>query len=208
MPRTQTTNLAADAAKKARLLEQARARQERARARQREKQATPEYREAQLAAAKARQEREWARRSSPEYRAAQQAKQAAKRQPKTATSPRATVSKRQRPKGRTPTAQERRHMDAIGALPCCCCARFGREQPVISLHHTEGRTAPGCHSKVLPLCLYHHQRAAPPEVRARYPDLVPYHADGNLGGPGAWEAIFGPQAAMLAAVWEEVGVTS
>lgn len=208
MPRTQTTNLAADAAKKARLLEQARARQERARARQREKQASPEYREAQLAAAKARQEREWARRSSPEYRAAQQAKQAAKRQPKTATSPRATVSKRQRPKGRTPTAQERRHMDAIGALPCCCCARFGREQPVISLHHTEGRTAPGCHSKVLPLCLYHHQRAAPPEVRARYPDLVPYHADGNLGGPGAWEAIFGPQAAMLAAVWEEVGITS
>lgn len=208
MPRTQTTNLAADAAKKARLLEQARARQERSRARQREKQASPEYREAQLAAAKARQEREWARRSSPEYRAAQQAKQAAKRQPKTATSPRATVSKRQRPKGRTPTAQERRHMDAIGALPCCCCARFGREQPVISLHHTEGRTAPGCHSKVLPLCLYHHQRAAPPEVRARYPDLVPYHADGNLGGPGAWEAIFGPQAAMLAAVWEEVGITS
>ncbi len=42
-------------------------------------------------------------------------------------------------KGRTPTAEERRIMDAIGRLPCIACWLHGRENPVISLHHVFGR---------------------------------------------------------------------
>ncbi len=36
--------------------------------------------------------------------------------------------------------------------------------------------------KQLPLCRWHHQHAAPAEVRAKYPRLVPVHADGVVGG--------------------------
>ncbi|TFY30594.1 Ref family recombination enhancement nuclease [Escherichia coli] len=35
---------------------------------------------------------------------------------------------------------------------------------------------------VLPLCKWHHQYAAPAEVREQYPWLVPVHADGKIGG--------------------------
>jgi len=42
-------------------------------------------------------------------------------------------------KGRTPTAEEKRIMDAIGRLPCIACWLHGRENPVISLHHVFGR---------------------------------------------------------------------
>jgi hypothetical protein len=42
-------------------------------------------------------------------------------------------------RGRTPTAEEKRIMDAIGRLPCIACWLHGRENPVISLHHVFGR---------------------------------------------------------------------
>ncbi|MBO1664578.1 hypothetical protein JKA13_25140, partial [Vibrio parahaemolyticus] len=42
-------------------------------------------------------------------------------------------------KGRTPTAEERRIMDAIGRLPCIACWLHGRDNPMISLHHVFGR---------------------------------------------------------------------
>lgn len=61
-------------------------------------------------------------------------------------------------KGRAPTADERRFMDAAGALPCIACQKDGRHEPVISLHHIDGRTKPGAHLLVLPLCAPHHQQ--------------------------------------------------
>lgn len=48
-------------------------------------------------------------------------------------------------KGRTPTAEERRIADALGALPCIACYMHGVINTEISLHHIEGRTAPDCH---------------------------------------------------------------
>lgn len=61
-------------------------------------------------------------------------------------------------KGRTPTANERAFMDLAGALPCLACLIDGRENHQISLHHIQGRTAPGAHLLVLPLCSEHHMQ--------------------------------------------------
>jgi hypothetical protein len=60
-------------------------------------------------------------------------------------------------KGRAPTAAEKRFMDQAGAVPCVACAIDGIRNDHISLHHTKGRTAPGAHFHVLPLCAPHHQ---------------------------------------------------
>lgn len=61
-------------------------------------------------------------------------------------------------KGRTPTAEERRRMDAIAGLGCIACRKDGIVNPWVSLHHIDGRTKPGAHLKVLPLCAQHHQQ--------------------------------------------------
>lgn len=61
-------------------------------------------------------------------------------------------------KGRTPTAAERRFMDQAGAVPCLACEKDGRINHAISLHHVDGRTKPGAHYRVLPLCAPHHQQ--------------------------------------------------
>ncbi|EOT5692103.1 Ref family recombination enhancement nuclease [Escherichia coli] len=85
-------------------------------------------------------------------------------------------------KGRSLTADERRIQTAIGTLPCIACHIHGQHSPVVSLHHIFGRTAENAHKYVLPLCKWHHQYAAPAEVREQYPWLVPVHADGKIGG--------------------------
>lgn len=59
-------------------------------------------------------------------------------------------------KGRPPTAAEARFMDAIGALGCIACKKDGRTNPAVSIHHIDGRTKPGAHFLILPLCGPHH----------------------------------------------------
>jgi hypothetical protein len=61
-------------------------------------------------------------------------------------------------KGRPPTAEEARFMDKMGQLPCIACLKDGWTNHVISLHHIDGRTKPGAHFVVLPLCAEHHQQ--------------------------------------------------
>ena len=61
-------------------------------------------------------------------------------------------------KGRPPTAEEKRFMDRLGKLPCIACRKDGWENHKISLHHIDGRTKPGAHFLVLPLCGPHHQQ--------------------------------------------------
>jgi hypothetical protein len=61
-------------------------------------------------------------------------------------------------KGRAPTAAEERHMSAIAGLGCIACRKDGIVNPWISLHHIDGRTKPGAHLEVLPLCAPHHQQ--------------------------------------------------
>lgn len=134
------------------------------------------------------------RRNSPEYKARQNEKSQkraeraveraeAKRQAEPKQKPKArSVASGKGLKGRSPTAAERTVMDALGKLPCIACHQHGKETVLISLHHIDGRTKRGAHLLQLPLCDCHHQHAAPAEIRAEYPWLVPVHADGNTGG--------------------------
>lgn len=180
----------------------AREKQAKAQQRQREKHAAkladPEFRQQQYAKQKATSSRMIARQieklNSPEWIAEQRTKALerainaserlkekkpaplpAKRQTRVSASGRGL-------KGRAPTAAERAVMDALGKLPCIACLQHGKESLLISLHHIEGRTKPGAHLLQLPLCIYHHQHAAPDNVRADFPWLVPVHADGITGG--------------------------
>ncbi|MEH6434316.1 Ref family recombination enhancement nuclease [Massilia sp. DD77] len=60
-------------------------------------------------------------------------------------------------KGRPPTAEEARFMSAVAALGCVACKKDGWHNPSVSVHHIDGRTKPGAHLLVLPLCAGHHQ---------------------------------------------------
>lgn len=86
-------------------------------------------------------------------------------------------------KGRAPTAEERRHMAAVAALGCCVCRReFGIYSPA-AIHHTDGKTKPGAHMRVLPLCGSHHQTGG---------YGVALHA-----GRVEWERLYGTQDELI-----------
>lgn len=87
-------------------------------------------------------------------------------------------------RGRTPTADERRHMAAVAELGCCVCRReLGVHSPA-AIHHTDGKTKPGAHYRVLPICSVHHQTGG---------YGVAIHA-----GRVEWERRHGTQAELLA----------
>lgn len=99
-------------------------------------------------------------------------------------------------KGRTPNAEERRFMDAIGSLGCLACAKDGHVNPWISLHHIDGRTKPGAHKLVIGLCAGHHQdgTGADPSMIA----VHPYKA--------RFEAKYGTQLELLAEAKLKLGI--
>ena len=59
-------------------------------------------------------------------------------------------------RGRTPTADERRYMDAVGQLGCIVCRHSGIHTPG-TIHHVNGKTKPGAHFDIFNLCGLHHQ---------------------------------------------------
>jgi len=204
----------------------ARDKQAKAQQRQREKHAAkladPEFRQQQYAKQKATSSRMIARqiekRNSPEWIAEQRAKAvkravsvserlkekkpapvAAKRQTRGSASGRGL-------KGRTPTAAERVVMDALGKLPCIACLQHGKESPLISLHHIEGRTKPGAHLLQIPLCNNHHQHAAPAHIRVEFPWLVPVHADGITGGKAEFTRYNGSEKVLMTKAYELAGI--
>lgn len=192
--------------------EQQRAAQERARQRHQEKMADPLWQAQRRQKQAETRERQLAKLRDPAAIAARREKQAQRQADKRERDQLAIRTPKRRAstrglKGRTPTAEEQRYMDAIGQLPCICCHLSGRYNPVISLHHTDGRTKPGAHKRQLPLCQWHHDVPAEPEQRARYPDLIPIHAKGAFGGKAAWEAYFGSQDDVLARVYVMAGLS-
>lgn len=60
-------------------------------------------------------------------------------------------------KGKAPTKEEKALHDRIASLGCIACHLDGRWNPVVSIHHIDGRTKFDAHKKVLPLCAGHHQ---------------------------------------------------
>ena len=57
----------------------------------------------------------------------------------------------------TPTKAEKQHWDKVAQLGCIACIKDGYRNPLVSIHHIDGRTKKGAHMKVLPLCAGHHQ---------------------------------------------------
>lgn len=99
-------------------------------------------------------------------------------------------------KGRPPTAEEARFMDRMGSLPCIACLKDGWRNEAISLHHLDGRTKPGAHFLVLPLCGPHHQQD----------DSDPRGRISVHGRKATFEARYGTQRELLAECIEMLGV--
>lgn len=99
-------------------------------------------------------------------------------------------------KGRTPNAEERRFMDAIGSLGCLACAKDGNTNPWISLHHIDGRTKPGAHMLVIGLCAGHHQDGTGADKSMIA--VHPYKA--------RFEQRYGTQMELLAEAKEKLGL--
>ena len=98
-------------------------------------------------------------------------------------------------KGRTPTIDERRRMDAIAAIGCIACKHDGIENPHVSLHHIDGRTRPGAHLMVLPLCAPHHQQD----------DTDPLQRPSVHGRKATFTERYGTELALLAECMELIG---
>lgn len=60
-------------------------------------------------------------------------------------------------KGIATTTEQNRFHDALASLGCIACRLDGNYQPIVSIHHIDGRTKPHAHWLVLPLCAGHHQ---------------------------------------------------
>lgn len=118
--------------------------------------------------------------------------QAAQKYAKTAKAP----MKSRGMKGRAPTAAEREFMDKIASLGCLACAKDGVVNPWISLHHIAGRTAPGAHLLVLPLCAEHHQ----------HDDSDPRGRIGVHPFKAKFEARYGPQMELLEEARRQLGI--
>lgn len=56
-----------------------------------------------------------------------------------------------------PTKAEKAHWDNVAQLGCIACRIDGYRNPLVSIHHTQGRTKKGAHMLVLGLCAGHHQ---------------------------------------------------
>lgn len=196
----------ADPAYRAAQLEKQKASQDRRVAAMKARQADPAYRKEQDEKRRAAQER------SAERRRQKALEPKAPKPPKVpkpapARSARKATSSRGM-KGRSPTASEQAYMDALGALPCICCKLRGRHSPVISLHHIAGRVKPDAHKLVLPLCQYHHDVPIEKALRELYPFMIPIHAKGSFGGPGAWSAEFGSEYDLLALCYAEASLAA
>lgn len=91
-------------------------------------------------------------------------------------------------KGRAPTAAEQSFMHAIAGLGCIACRKDGIANPWVSVHHIDGRTKPGAHMLVLPLCAGHHQDGTGEDK-----SLIAVHPD-----KARFEARYGAQRDLLA----------
>ena len=108
-------------------------------------------------------------------------------------------------KGRNPTLQEKRVMNSIAKIGCIACLNKGRERPLVSLHHISGRVKKGAHFHVLPLCAEHHDTPADKSIISQYPDLIPIHAKGKIGGKGQWHSFNGTELELMDQVFKIIG---
>jgi hypothetical protein len=108
----------------------------------------------------------------------------------------AKAPKRMRTKQRPVTAEEKLLWDRMAnEVGCIACRHDGRYNIHVSIHHIDGRTKPGCHKKVLPLCAGHHQ-----DGTGRDPTLIAVHPYKTR-----FEERYGSQDALLGEVMNKLG---
>lgn len=95
-------------------------------------------------------------------------------------------------KGIARTQKEIEFHDRVAALGCISCRQEGIFNPWVSIHHAHGRTKPGCHMWVLPLCEPHHQNNGTAIARHPY--------------KRRWEARYGNEDDLIREMWAELGV--
>lgn len=76
---------------------------------------------------------------------------------KTATTKAPERKSAMKSKQRAVTAAEKEYWNRLAGLGCIACMIDHVHTPEVSIHHVDGRTKPGCHMLVLPLCAGHHQ---------------------------------------------------
>lgn len=89
-------------------------------------------------------------------------------------------------KGTTPTKSEKLFWSKAAAYGCIACKKDGINNSEVSIHHIDGRTKPGAHSKILPLCAGHHQDGT------GWPGLIAVHP-----WKARFEAQYGTQNELL-----------
>lgn len=94
---------------------------------------------------------------------------------------------RMKTKQRAVTSAEREYWNRLAGLGCIACMIDHVHQPEVSIHHVDGRTKPGCHMLVLPLCAGHHQAGT-----GNNKELVAVHPD-----KARFEARYGTQAELM-----------
>ena len=91
-------------------------------------------------------------------------------------------------KGATPTKADKQLWDKLAQVGCIACLLDGVQNLHISIHHIAGRTVPGAHQLVLPLCAPHHQ----------HDDTDPMGRIGLHPYKGQFEMKYGSQRELLA----------
>lgn len=102
-------------------------------------------------------------------------------------------------KGRTKTKAEIELHELLREHGCSVCKYIVKpnvdELEVPAIHHIAGKTKPGAHSIVIPLCNTHHQYGT-----AQHPSI---HANGSCGGKAQFKKVFGVDEYDLLALCQE-----
>lgn len=95
------------------------------------------------------------------------------------------------------TAAEKQFWTLLAeVVGCVACRIDGRFNTHVSIHHIDGRTKPGCHGNVLPLCAPHHQQD----------DTDPLGRISIHGHRKPFEAMYGTERELLAGALVILGV--
>lgn len=88
-------------------------------------------------------------------------------------------AKRMKSRQRAVSAADKLYWDRLASIVgCIACRLDGHINRYVSIHHIDGRTKPGCHQCVLPLCAGHHQQGTgnDPTLIARHPTKAQFVA--------------------------------